>query len=268
MTDQIPANLTREEAQAVREWAERALADPNYHSAEEVAAARVLLAVLPRPTLADMTPEERAECQRMQANVKGYENRAVILQPYLKNGSARVMWATLRVEAVSWAHITPRPDLPRFGWPGEQQPAPALPDGWKLGEQHPALALPAGWKLADHEKYGRVVVTSDTPDADGHVYFVAPAPDPIGNDWHLCQRDELTYLDTPAQPNTLTVGSTWDDAAALARACDESQRDQIIALDKDGYAFIWSHAANWWEGTVPPIDPPYTILHTGKHPSP
>ena len=66
------------------------------------------------------------------------------------------------------------------------------------------------------------------------------------------------------RPNTLAVGSTWDDAAALTRACDESERDQIVVLEADGYAFIWSYAANWWEGSVPPIDPPYTIIHTGK----
>ena len=246
----IPANLTRDEAQAVRNYAARVLADPNYHSAEEVAAARVLLAVLPRPTLADMTAEERAECRRMQADVKGYENRAAILQPYVKDGSARVMWATLRVEAVSWANITPRPDLPRLEWPGEQQPA--------------ALALPPGWKLADHPDYGRVVVTSNTIDADGHVYFVAPAPGTIGNDWHLCRKDELTYLDTPAQPNTITLGSKWNSTDALADACEESERDQITVIDANGYAFIWAYDADWWEGSAQPIDAPFTIIHTGR----
>lgn len=128
MTDKnTPAGLTPNEARAVREWAERA------HAAEvqdeTVAhAARVLLAVLPKhPTLADMTAKERANCHRMQADVKGYENRAVIIQPYWRNGSARVMWAASRVEAVSWAHITPRPDLPRLEWPGDT-PAPAPTD--------------------------------------------------------------------------------------------------------------------------------------------
>ena len=58
MTDKtIPAGLTRDQARAVREWAERSYAaevqdETMYH------AARVLLAVLPKPhTLEDMTPE-------------------------------------------------------------------------------------------------------------------------------------------------------------------------------------------------------------------
>ena len=125
-------------------------------------------------------------------------------------------------------------------------------------------ALPEGWRLADHPEYGRVVVTSPTPDPDGHVYFVAAA-DHRGFTWHFCPPAELTYLDAsaPVPPNTLAVGSKWADAAALARACDESRRDQIVALDADGYAFVWSGDAEWWEGSVSPIDPPYTILHTG-----
>ena len=39
-------------------------------------------------------------------------------------------------------------------------------------------ALPEGWRLADHVTHGRVIVTNGTPDTEGHVYFVAPDPDP------------------------------------------------------------------------------------------
>ena len=56
--------------------------------------------------------------------------------------------------------------------------------------------LPGGWRLADHEVYGRVIVTNTTPNIDGKVCFVVPADDyPLGNDWHRCTPDELTYLD-------------------------------------------------------------------------
>ena len=250
MTDQtIPANLTRDEAQAVRDYAARVLADPNYHSAEEVAAARVLLAVLPRPTLADMTANERTECQRMQADVKGYEHPAAIIQTYVTNGSARVMWETLRVEEVSWANITPRPDLPRLQWPGEQQPAPALPEGWRL---------------ADHEKRGRGIVTTENPDLDGRVAFVHRGGySGFGCSW--CTPDELTYLDTPtpAPPNTIALGSKWNNTNALADACEESGRDQITVIDANNYAFVWAYDAEWWEGSAQPTDAPFTIIHTG-----
>ena len=177
----IPANLTRDEAQAVREWAERAHAE-EVQDAAVAHAARVLLAVLPRPTLADMTPEERAECRWMQADVKGYESRVVIVNPFWEDGLARVMWLHTRMNPVSWKSVTPRPDLPRLEWPGTERPAPALPDGWRL---------------ADHPNYGRVIVTSPAPDAYGNVCFVAPVPGFIGNDWHLCPPDELTYIDGP-----------------------------------------------------------------------
>ena len=59
-----------------------------------------------------------------------------------------------------------------------------------------APALPGGWRLADHVTHGRVIVTNSTPDTEGHVYFVAPDPDPTGHDWHLCFPDRLTYIDT------------------------------------------------------------------------
>lgn len=66
-----------------------------------------------------------------------------------------------------------------------QKPAPA-----------PAPALPDGWRLADHQKYGRVVVTTQTPNINGYVYVVIPdAGYFAGYDWRLCNPEELTYLD-------------------------------------------------------------------------
>lgn len=183
MTDRtIPAGLTREEAQAVLEWAERArVAEVQDETVAH--AARVLLAVLPkRPTLADMAPEERAKCQWMQAGVENEVNRAVIVNPFCEDGTARVLWPGGFIDLVDWERVTPRPDLPRLEWPGGQKPAPSLPDGWRL---------------ADHEVYGRVVVTSPTPSRDGRVYFVLhDVDDDMGYDWDSCPADELTYIDT------------------------------------------------------------------------
>lgn len=60
----------------------------------------------------------------------------------------------------------------------------------------PALALPDGWRLADHKKYGRVVVTTTTPNRDGYVCFVLHSYGTLGHDWLFCDPAELTYLDT------------------------------------------------------------------------
>ena len=176
--------VTDEDRRLARDWAESVHSYPDTWTDRLRAAARVILNDVPAPplpTLADMTPEERAECQGMQADV-GVERRIIVRVMDVEEGAVTLVESGDTV-VCPHSSVTPRPDLPRFVWPGDT-PAPA-----------PAPALPEGWRLADHEKYGRVVVTSATPDTDGHVYFVAPADDPIGNDWHLCRNDELAYLD-------------------------------------------------------------------------
>ena len=141
-----------------------------------------LLPAPPLPTLADMTEEERRECQWMQADLDPV-GRAVIVNPHWEDGSARVMWPGGFIEQTDWGKVTPRPDLPRMEWPSDKKP-------------NPAPVLPGDWRLADHEDYGRVIVTNPTPDIDGHVCFVLPASDSLGYDWHLCFPGELTYIDT------------------------------------------------------------------------
>ena len=190
MTNQNPAGLTRDEAQAVREWAEGIMTGVS--SARIQAAARVILDAVPAPappTMADMTDEERSACRWMQCDYAGetsdFTSPGVI--GYFDNGDRKAVILTPRCGIVrrDYDRVTPRPDLPSMEWPGTEKAAVAL-----------APALPEGWRLADHERHGRVVVTNPTPDADGHVYFVAPTPGVIGNDWHICTPDELTYLDT------------------------------------------------------------------------
>ncbi len=212
--------------------------------------------LLDLPTLSDMTPEERAECRWMQCDVEDYEGRAVILLPNATGGRAILTDRGGSVIYEDHDCITPRPDLPRLTWPGDTPETPA----------HPSPDLPEGWRLADHEKYGRVVVTNTAPDSLGRVSFVAPAPGTIGNDWHICKPTELTYLDTPAPapPNTLTVGSVWNDVDALARACEESGRDQIVVSEHGGCIFVWDEMAEWWAGSAPPQYTPCTIIHAGR----
>lgn len=140
-----------------------------------------LLPPPPRPTLVDMTDEERDACKWMQADVANHSVRYVIVDPDDGDGEAALVSAD---GVIFWApsdRVTPRPDLPRLEWPGDKKPAPALPDGWKL---------------ADHKERGRVIVTTDTPNAAGDVCYVLPADDPLGYDWLFCDPSELTYIDT------------------------------------------------------------------------
>ena len=249
MTDQIPADKVREildEWERIKEYADWDDLDTL------VKDIRALLPPPPLPTLADMTEDDLAECQWMQADTEA-RGRAVVVVPEWGAGHAELLdrWGNSFYAAHDT--ITPRPGLPRLEWPGDQQPAPAP-------------ALPDGWRLADHPEHGRVVVTDDTPGLDGWVYGVfASDMDGTGFDWHPYDPGELTLLDTPAPPpNTLALGSIWDDTDALADPCEESGRDQITVTDKDGYAFIWAHDAEWWEGSAKPIDAPFTIIHTGR----
>ena len=261
MSDQtIPADLHPEDVEHARSYVQDFL-DATYAPDRTLAVARVLQALLPAPplpTLADMSPEERSACRWMQADVKDRGGRYVVANPFDEDGDTGMVSAYGGIEWMSPERVTPRPDLPRMTWPGDTPEAPA---------PAPPPALPDGWRLADHPGHGRVVVTSATPDADGHVCFVAPAPGIIGNDWHLCKHDELTYLDTPdAVPeSTLAVGSVWDDADALTEACEETGRDQIVVLNRDGDAYVWSCGADWWECGSPRSDSaPLTVLHAGQ----
>lgn len=258
MTDQnLPVDLTSEEAKAAREWAADYL--KGLYEVAPATVARIVLDTVPEPPLPTMNklPEnERYDCLRMQCDVHGFTDRMVIVN--IRSSSVDVMAEDGERWTIEDIRVTPRPDLPPMMWPGTEKPAPAP-------------ALPDGWRLADHEKHGRVlVVTNPTPDRYGHVYFVLPDDDDtMGYDWHFCHVSKLTYLDqeddTPTAPDHLAVGSEWDDLDALARACDESGRNQIAMVDKDGDVFVWGTDEEWWEPGLPGRDyAPFTIIYTGK----
>ena len=142
-----------------------------------------LLPTPPRPTLADMTEEERRACQWMQADVKDRGGRYVIANPDDGEGDAGMVSAYGGIEWMFPEYVTPRPDLPRMTWPGGDR---------KIA---PAPTLPGRWRFADHPDHGRVIVTKTTPDSDGRVYVVRPAAGPLGHACYFCTPDELTYLD-------------------------------------------------------------------------
>ena len=178
MTDQIPADKVRE---ILDEW-ERIKEHADWDDIDNlVKDIRALIPAPPLPTLADMTPEERRACKRMQADTERW-GRAVIIRPDAGGGRAALLDGWGDVMNRDHGQVTPRPDLPRLEWPGNQKPAPALPDGWRL---------------AYHEVYGRVIVTRHEPDLDGEVAITSPAPTRAARATQTwCTPDDLTYLDT------------------------------------------------------------------------
>lgn len=257
MTNQIPADMTPEDMAHARAYVQDVL-DAKYIPDRIRAVARVLNALLPappRPTLAYMNDDERAACQWMQCNVKGMQGRRIIAYPGGVGESVGVLVPFGHLADVEPRDVTPLPHLPRLTWPGDA-PAPAAP------------ALPEGWRLADHEGYGRVIVTRPEPDDAGGVAITKPVTTKdtrAVQTW--CRPDELTYLDTPdaAPESTLAVGSVWDDVDALTQACEETGRDQITVTDRDGDVSVWDAGAEWWATGAPDYGfAPYTIIHAGK----
>lgn len=184
----IPAGLTRDEAQAVREWAERARG-AEVQDKTVVHAARVLLAVLPqRPTLADMTTEERAACRWMQADVANRSVRYVIVTPYDEEGDAELASADGGIEWFSPDRVTPRPDLPRLEWPGTEKPEEVAPA--KVGDMiesadDPRLPnLPVG-----------SILSSILGDCDGGVFDVT--------------KTDTDVWDGPGYVPAQGTGTTW-----------------------------------------------------------
>lgn len=146
---------------------------------------RALLPEPPLPTLADMTSEERAECQWMQADTEEL-GRFVIVNPCESGIQAGLISRMGNVTYESSTRITPRPDLPRMEWPGEQKPSPAFP---------------GGWRLADHPEHGRVIVTKPTPDYEGYIYYMySTDARPEGYDWDCRDAAELTFCDEAPAP--------------------------------------------------------------------
>ena len=128
MTDQTIPGVTDEDRRLSHEWAANVRRRPGAYLPEEQATARVILNAIstpPRPTLADMTEEERAECQWMLADVNSPQvgdSPCVIINitdtgVMLYDQEGLDYWR-------SHNEVTPRPDLPRLTWPGDKETAP------------------------------------------------------------------------------------------------------------------------------------------------
>ena len=186
MTDHPVPDVTDDERRRAHECAEFIKSDMSAWGDGIRALVRVFLNAFPappRPTLADMTDEERAACQWMLCDVEDHSRRYVIANPSDEEGDAALIAADGEIEWMFPEYVTPRPDLPRLEWPGTENPAPAP-------------ALPEGWRLADHPDHGRVLVTSPAPDRDGDLWGFRSDDTREGAERIWCKPDELTYIDT------------------------------------------------------------------------
>lgn len=118
MTDQtIPADKVRpilDEWERIKEYTDWEAMD------DLVQAVRNLL---PAPTLADMTPDEQAACQWMQADVDGHGTRYGIADPHDRDGETVLIAPSGKIVWIAPYYVTPRPDLPRLEWPDTGQGA-------------------------------------------------------------------------------------------------------------------------------------------------
>src|SRR5699024_6096057 len=74
-------------------------------------------------------------------------------------------------------------------------------------------ALPAGMRLADHEKYGRVVVSPGLNDFGLYLIFVLDSDYKEGSHWHCEHGRTLTFIDTePAHPEFLETEADYQKA--------------------------------------------------------
>lgn len=176
MSDQISDQFSADKVRSILD--NRAMRDE-----EKIAGIKAMLLAPKRPTLAEMSIEDRETCRWMRADVAGTSTRYMIADPRDEDNDAAILFSEDgQPEWVFPEYVTPRPDLPRLTWTDTVKAAPGLP-----GE----------WRLADHEVHGRVIVTDPAPDAGGYIYFVRHDDEFLmGFDWDACRPDELTYIDT------------------------------------------------------------------------
>ena len=141
MNDQIPADKVRE-----------ILDTPGLWAIDMIAKIEALLPAPPRPTLADMTREERDGCRWMQADA-GQLGRVVIVTPDKTDNLAALLDRQGNVAYGGHDTVTPRPDLPRLEWPDDQKaddvPPVKVGDVIESADDPRLAALPAGTVLRD-----------------------------------------------------------------------------------------------------------------------
>lgn len=173
MTDQtIPADKVRD----LRDQYARLIVDAGTKEARAyyghvVDDLDALLPAPPRPTLADMTDDQRLACQWMQADVENRRERYVIANPFDEGNDAALIAPDGKIGWILPGYVTPRPDLPRMEWPSE---APVPPNTLTKGSE---------WDDTDAlaracRESGRTQITVIDRDGDVSVW------DESAENWH------------------------------------------------------------------------------------
>ena len=167
----------------------------------------------------------------------------------------RVHAAWLRANPSDWGFDTPaehhdwlfdlRNDLIRII---EEQDAPTAP------------VLPAGMRLAEHEDYGRVVVSPDTGYGSRTV-FALDSDVGSGVCSGIVDPDSLTFIDAkPAHPEFLEIEEDYENAPAGTIVA----RDSINPWVKEESVWVQGSAADAAVYTVPYLKGPRRVLRWGN----
>lgn len=156
MIDQIPADKVEKIAAEMRDAMRRE--DDGYPYAEFLSDMgdyiKDLEALLPqRPTLADMTDEERAACIRMQCDTAPNRSVRGFIADVYPGGCRVIERDTWKWRSCSDDMVTPRPDLPRMEWPADKKvedvPPVKVGDVIESADDPRIDALPVGSILSD-----------------------------------------------------------------------------------------------------------------------
>lgn len=153
MTDQIPADQVRE---IVRKMYHHASHSNVIGTEEEYIRffARQLDELVPAPTLADMTPSARRDCQWMQCEVRGDRRIIVLVLDDSDHCHAVTLDPYGYTSHCPFELVTPLPDLPRLEWPApdekvEDENKAKVGDVIQSADDPRLDALPVGTVLAD-----------------------------------------------------------------------------------------------------------------------
>ena len=161
MTDQnMPADKVEKIVASMREAMRRD--DPYYSDGEfledmsgYIRDLEALLPTPPLPTLEDMTPVARRECQWMQCEVRGERRIITLVLDDSDENYVVMLDSSGYISHCPFEWVTPLPDLPRMTWPGTEKDEDA--NTVKAGDvidsaDDPRIsALPVGTILLDRD---------------------------------------------------------------------------------------------------------------------
>ena len=125
-------------------------------------------------------------------------------------------------------------------------------------------ALPEGMRLADHEKYGRVVVSTKPNDIGQYKIFHLDDSYVSGADVSYVEADALTFIDAepakPVHPEFLETEADYENAPEGTIVA----RDSINPWVKEESVWVQGSASDAAVYTVPYLKGPRRVLRWGN----